>query len=76
MAGGILDDVADLGQAAAVAAGEGEECAGVVAFGDGRLAGGDAGAAQEAALAVGGGWEFELVGPESVLRVPGPVRAA
>lgn len=76
VAGGVLDDVADLDLAAAVTAGEGEQRADVIAFSDGLLAGVDAGAAQQAALAVGGGWEFELVGPESVLGVPGPVRAA
>src|SRR6185369_13838125 len=55
---------------------EGEQGAGVVAFGDGLLAGVEAGAAQQSALSVGGGWEFELVRPEPVLGVPGAVGAA
>ncbi|MDG6109627.1 hypothetical protein [Dactylosporangium aurantiacum] len=76
MAYRVLDDVADLDLAAAVAAGEREQGAGVVAFGDGLLAGVDAGAAQQPPLPVKRGWEFELVRPVPVLRVPGAVRAA
>ncbi|MEV4511507.1 hypothetical protein AB0K00_21345 [Dactylosporangium sp. NPDC049525] len=45
MAYRVLDDVADLDLSAAVAAGQPQQCAGVVAFGDGLLAGVDAGAA-------------------------------